>query len=123
MSALPVIQRDDASAEFFDAAAQGRLLIGECPPCGRVALLRGRSCRGCGGELRSTAASGDAVLRTWAVTEGPTVFGYVELAEGPWFETLLMDVDPTALHDGLRLRVRFPRPEGGEAVPVFGLPS
>lgn len=120
----PVL-RDDPSAAFFDAAARGQLLIKTCPGCARHAHPREHDCPGCGTPLDWHPASGEATLVTWSLgtpgrDEPPVLFGYVELAEGPWLEALLVDIPADRLAEGLPLRVTFHRPPGSEEhIPVF----
>ncbi len=124
-----VVQRDDASAPFFDAAAHGRLLIRRCGACGRYLPPQQTTCVD-GGELEWVTASGSATLVTWAVDHAPapspvlldasgaaTVIGVVELAEGPWMNAALPGVDAAALVAGMALQVDFV--DFGEHVPVF----
>jgi uncharacterized OB-fold protein len=124
------IERDDASAAFFDAAARGVLLLRRCPGCGAVYAPNRQRCRD-RDDLEWAEASGEGVLVTWAVDHqdpldpslaGPdghtSVFGFVELAEGPWLQVPIVDTDPVELRAGLPMVVRFLRPGGGEAIPV-----
>jgi len=115
---VPQVQRDGFSAAFFDAAGQSVLLIKRCTKCGTYGPPRQTTCRRCGAEAEWTAASGDATLVTWTTTSSMT-FGYVELAEGPWLETILVNVDPSLLYEGAPVRVTFLRPPDSEAIPAF----
>ena len=63
------IERDDASAPFFDAAREGRLLIKRCGACGRLHPPSQERC-GDSDELEWQDASGAATLITWAVDDG-----------------------------------------------------
>lgn len=122
------VRRDDASAAFFDATARDQLLIKICPDCDASAAPRARQCRRCGTPLSWLPASGDATLVTWSATPpardgavgDPTFFGYVELAEGPWLESLLVEVTAADLVEGMRLRVTFlDRAGDEERIPAF----
>jgi uncharacterized protein len=123
---IPQVQRDDSSAPFFDAAARGELLIKRCSDCGVYGPPRQRSCRRCGSEMGWQPASGEATLITWTTKPSadpdtaPTPFGYVELAEGAWLETLLVDLSPGDRIEGAPLQVQFLREGTGEPIPVFG---
>jgi uncharacterized OB-fold protein len=125
------VQRDDASATFFDAAAGGQLLVRHCPVCGRIFPPSQRECTD-GDELGWEPVAGTAKLVTWAVDDGTStapeladaaadgeVIGIVELTEGLWLNTVLPGVDPATLREGMALRVDFLRLGGGEPVPVF----
>lgn len=122
------VRRDEASAPFFDAAARRQLLIKTCPNCGEHAAPRARDCRRCGTEMTWIPAAGEATLITWSAAPpgrddpgGPaTIFGWVELAEGPWLEALLVDVALADLREGMPLRATFVRRRGDdEHIPVF----
>ena len=131
------IVRDEASAPFFDAAAEGRLLIRRCAACGhwiapyqRMGTTLDR-CPACTSDRVEWAeASGRGTLVTWTVVHqagrrdpdaehDPHPVGVVELEEGPWL-TARLDADGTDLSAGMDLHVTFVRPGGGEPVPVFG---
>jgi uncharacterized OB-fold protein len=122
-----LVGRDDTTTAFFDGAAGGQFLIRRCP-AGHASRPQARQCSTCARvDLRWEPASGRARLVSWAVVpargasagEAPTVPALVELDEGPWWWTAVVGADPESLTEGLRLRVIFEQPEGGEAVPVF----
>ncbi|WP_445186452.1 Zn-ribbon domain-containing OB-fold protein [Pseudonocardia sp. Cha107L01] len=122
------VRRDEASAPFFDATATGQLLIKTCPNCHQNAIHRAQQCRGCGTKLTWLPASGDATLITWSATpparddpdQPVTIFGYVELTEGPWLETLLVDATLDTLSEGMPMRATFIRQHGDdEHIPAF----
>ena len=131
---LAALARDDASAQFFDAAAQGVLLYQRCAACGHAQLPIGASvrsrCRSCGrNEVQWTPASGQATLISWTsspirTAEGSApgpVIGLLELEEGPWLETQLRGLTGAAgeLDEGAPFHVGFEQPEGSEPIPVF----
>ena len=125
------IERDDASAPFFDAARAGRLVIRRCPSCDRLFAPHQASCPD-GSELEWVAADGRASLVTWSVDHGAgispeltsatgagEVIAIVELTEGPWLHTAVPGVDPADLSAGMAMRVEFATLGGGEPVPTF----
>jgi len=129
------VHRDDFSAPFFDAAASGSLLIRRCPRCGRHYPPQQRRCPD-GEEAEWAPAAGTGVLVTWGVEHGPppdpdlagpdgatSVFGYVELDEGPWYPAAIVDADPASLAAGDQMAVKFLRLGDGEPVPVFAPPA
>ncbi len=129
MSVGPV-DRDAATAEFFDGAAAGAFLLRRCPS-GHYSEPPAARCTTCGSSnLRWAPAAGGASLVSWAVTwataepgaeVGATVLVIAELDEGPWWWSQLVDAD-AALRVGTRLVIGFARAEGEhEAVPVFRL--
>lgn len=123
------VARNDATSAFFDGTARGEFLLALCSQ-GHWNRPQATRCHACDStELRGAAASGRARLVSWTVVhprpgrdrtaEPSRVPAIVELEEGPWWWTQLVDVDPAALREGLALHVAFIRPEGSEAVPVF----
>lgn len=102
---------------FWDAAAEGRLVLPRCAACGFVIWYPRRFCPDCGGrEVRWFEASGDGAVYSFTVTRkgqgawrdaGPYVVAYVELAEGPRLMTNLIGVDVDTVAIGQAVRVRF----------------
>lgn len=118
---MHAIVRDDASAEWFDAAGEGRLLIRECGE-GHVSAPQTITCPECGSTaLQWIQVPGNGVLVSYAVVErrgaDPLPVAIVELDEGPWMRMQIQDTDPATLSVGLPVVVRFATPEGGEPLP------
>ena len=113
---LAALARDDASARFFDAAAQGVLMYQRCSACGYAQLPIGGSvrdrCRNCGRNEAVWTADG---------TEPGPVIGLLELEEGPWMEAQLhaLTGDAAQLAEGAPFAVAFETRAGSEATPVF----
>ncbi len=125
------VDRDDATAEFFDGAAAGRFLLRRCP-AGHFSEPPSAACTTCAStDLSWAPAAGGAALVSWAVVWGRasgdtepsrTILVIGELDEGPWWWSQLVGADPADLAVGQRLRVEFPRAAAEhEAVPVFVL--
>ncbi len=125
----PVIERDEHSAPFFDAARDDVLLLPRCAQCGRWHGPQAVTCADCGSDrLTWERAGGTATLVTWAVVHSaphrafadqlPYVTGYVELAEGPWIVARIVAADPARLRAGTGLRVAFVHPAEGESYPI-----
>lgn len=125
------VARNEGTATFFDAAADGRFLLMRCAQ-GHWSRPQATVCATCHSTaLRPEASSGRARLVSWVVvhprpgadgTAGrPSVPAIVELEEGPWWWTQLVDVDLEALGEGTPLEVTFEHPPGSEAVPAFTL--
>ncbi|MGW2329796.1 Zn-ribbon domain-containing OB-fold protein [Streptomyces sp. NPDC001700] len=132
MSVSP-LTRDEHSAEFFDAAARGVLLLRWSKECGGYLPPAATVCP-CAPlaplEWRESSGLGEVV--TWTVIPArgpdaaavpPTVVAYVELAEGPWITVRVRNIDPAALRAGHPVRIGFETPEGGEAVPIAVQPG
>ena len=129
-TSLPPIQRDEASAEFFDAAAEGRLVVRRCDDCGHVRAPEVPMCTQCLSESFGwidTAGTGHVeswvVLHSRAGADGvapaPRVVATVELTEGPWMVAALHGIEPGGVRVAMAVRVAFERPEGSEPIPVF----
>ncbi|MDX3103776.1 Zn-ribbon domain-containing OB-fold protein [Nonomuraea angiospora] len=119
-----IVHRDAATAEFFDGTARGELLIRRCRACGAHSAPQARTCPRCASpELSWTAAAGTGLVVSWSVVHvkggPPFVVGIVELDEEPWVQAQIVEVAPEDVYGGMRVRVAFERPEGGESVPVF----
>ncbi|MFJ4722809.1 Zn-ribbon domain-containing OB-fold protein [Streptomyces luteogriseus] len=125
---------DPFTRTYWDAAAQGRLLIRRCDACGRAHHYPREFCPHCWSEdVTWETASGRATLYTWSVVHRndlppfaervPYVAAVVELAEGPRMMTEIVgEGEPPAplagadpgLSGGVELAVAF-----REGVPVF----
>ncbi|MGA5205111.1 Zn-ribbon domain-containing OB-fold protein [Streptomyces variegatus] len=122
---------DAFTRTYWDAAAEGRLLIRRCGACGRAHHYPREFCPHCWSEdVTWETASGRATLYTWSVVHRndlppfsdrvPYVAAVVELAEGPRMMTEIVreggdrvGADPD-LSGGTELEVAF-----REGIPVF----
>ncbi|QKV97645.1 Zn-ribbon domain-containing OB-fold protein [Streptomyces sp. NA02950] len=129
---------DAFTRPYWDAAAEGRLLIRRCAVCGRAHHYPREFCPHCWSEdVAWEEASGDATLYTWSVVHRndlppfgervPYTAAVVDLAEGPRMMTELVDGASGDPHNGaglsvgmpLRAAFRAPGDGGTPAVPVF----
>src|SRR5947208_2169381 len=127
----PPVERDEASAGFFDAAAHGRLAVRRCATGDGLFAPEVARCPRCGRATEWITVSGGGRLVTWTVVHRsphpalaevvPYVTAVVELAEGPWLHTRLAVDDASRLAAGLPVAVAFARPSDGESVPYFVL--
>ncbi len=126
-------EADAFSRPYWDAAADGRLLIRRCRAdgCGAAHHYPREFCPRCWSEdVVWEAASGRATLYTWSVVHRndlppfggrvPYTAAVVDLAEGPRMMTEIVDCPEAELRIGMELLVHF-RDVGGDgpAVPVF----
>jgi uncharacterized OB-fold protein len=113
---IPVI--DSASAPYWDAARQGRLLIAECGACGRVHHYPRPFCPHCwSDDVRPVQASGAGTLYTYSTVYAndlppfhdrlPYVAAIVELAEGPRVMTTIEGAQPDGLRVGMSVTASF----------------
>lgn len=120
-----VPEADVFTRTYWDAAAEGRLLIRRCGACGRAHHYPREFCPHCWSEdVTWEDASGLATLYTWSVVHRndlppfgqrtPYVAAVVDLAEGPRMSTEVVESGPGELRAGLALEVVF-----REGVPVF----
>ncbi|MEW2414304.1 Zn-ribbon domain-containing OB-fold protein [Streptomyces sp. NPDC046866] len=123
---------DEFSRTYWDAAAEGRLLVRRCGACGRAHHYPREFCPFCwAGEEQVVweQASGRAVLYTWSVihrndlppfgTRVPYTAAVVDLAEGPRMMTEVVDCEAGALRVGMPLEVAFREAAEGVWVAVF----
>lgn len=130
MLLAPVI-RDDFSSAFFDATAEGRLLLRYSPSSGEWSEPSAVVCSVTQArDLEWREASGRGKLVSWTIKAGrpqgdepaeDAVIGIVETDEGPWLSLLLPDVDVSRLADGAPVVVDFVQPDGSEHLPVARL--
>jgi uncharacterized OB-fold protein len=108
---------------FFDAAAQGRLLLKYCAACGTFHHYPRALCPFCGSDRTTwTEASGRGTIYSYSVFRRapiPYAIAYVTLAEGPTMMTNIVDCDLDAIRIGQPVRVVFKPTEDGPPVPMF----
>jgi uncharacterized OB-fold protein len=122
------VERDERSAGFFDAAAEGRLVVHRCRDCGHLFGPEIITCTRCSSEDTDwEPVSGDATVVSWVVVHRrardgeappPSAVAVVELTEGPWLTLPVEGMANDELAPDLPVRVGFVRPEGSEAIPV-----
>jgi uncharacterized OB-fold protein len=119
--AAPVV--DPTTKPFWDAARQGRLMLGLCQDTGRHFWYpRGVSPFTLSTNVALVPASGTGSIYTFTIMRGAAPFcaAYVELDEGPRMFTNIVDCDLAEIRIGMRVRVVFKPTEGdGPPVPVF----
>ncbi|MFC5721758.1 Zn-ribbon domain-containing OB-fold protein [Streptomyces gamaensis] len=125
---------DPFARPYWDAAAEGRLLIRRCRAqgCGRAHHYPREFCPYCWSEdVGWEEASGRATLYTWSVVHvsdlppfderPPWTAAAVDLDEGPRMMTEVVGCPEDLLRVGMPLRVRFrPGPVPPLRTPVFG---
>lgn len=120
--------RDERSAAFFDALAEGRLLLRRCVPHGHISAPEVMFCAQCDSpDLEWTEATGTGELASWTATHsrpdetGDTTvtayIGLVELAEGPWLLARLMTDDGDRVRTGAAVTLAVI--EAGEPIYAF----
>ncbi|MFJ6569965.1 Zn-ribbon domain-containing OB-fold protein [Streptomyces sp. NPDC091292] len=126
---------DAFTRPYWEAAAEGRLLLRRCGACGRAHHYPREFCPFCWSEDGAwERASGRATLYTWSVVHRndlppfgdrtPYVAAVVDLAEGPRMMTEVVEGEGnpaagTDLEVGMELEVAFRTVGDGLAVPAF----
>ncbi|WP_430336112.1 Zn-ribbon domain-containing OB-fold protein [Rhodococcus sp. ACT016] len=120
------LERDHASAQFFDATAREVLLLKRCSDCRRWSAPEVVNCPQCGSaSLQWRESEGVGVVASWAVirpkpgTGTPLPVCIVELSEGPWLRGQLRIEDLASIHTGMKVRTQFDAADDGESIPVF----
>ncbi|WP_406125317.1 Zn-ribbon domain-containing OB-fold protein [Streptomyces sp. NBC_00989] len=118
-------EADAFTRTYWEAAAQGSLLIRRCADCGRAHHYPREFCPHCWSEdVTWEPASGHATLYTWSVVHRndlppfgervPYVAAVVDLAEGPRMMTEIVECEAAGLRAGTAVEVRF-----RDGIPVF----
>ena len=120
---LPAPAIDPASRPFFEAAREGRLLLGRCTETGRLFFPpRPFSPFTLGPDVTTVAAGGGGTIYSLTVSRGaePVALAVVELDEGVRLLTNIVEADGDALSIGQAVRLRWAETEDPEArLPVF----
>lgn len=108
---------------FWDAAAQGKLLLRHCTACGQAHYYPRTICPFCFSDRTEwREASGKGTIYSYSVmrrAEVPYAIAYVTLAEGPTMMTNIVECDLDAIRIGQAVAVTFLPSEGGAPVPMF----
>lgn len=123
------VWRDEASAQFFEAAREGRFLLRRGSNGTYLAPSSRLDPEDPTKELEWAEASGDGHLLSWIVGRArpdatgaqPIVSlgGLIALQEGPWILAPIDCDDVGALRAGLPVSATYPAPLDGEVLPVF----
>jgi hypothetical protein len=118
------------TAPYWEAAAEERLLVQECPDCGLVYAYPRANCPDCfSGDVEWVEAEGTGEVYTYTVSRQmsgwpeedlPLILAYVELDEGPRITTNIVDCDPEDVEVGTSVEVQFVETEDDSVgIPVF----
>ncbi len=120
---IPPPEANPETRPFWEAVAQGRLLIGKCASCGKPHYYPRAICPLCGSDATELVqASGRGAIYSYSVMRRvpvPYALAYVTLDEGVTMMTNIVDCDLDAVRIGQRVRVVFKLSEGGPPVPMF----
>jgi uncharacterized OB-fold protein len=108
---------------FWDAAAEGRLLVKTCAACGQRHFYPRSICPFCGSDRTEwLEASGRGTIYSFSVMRrvpAPYAIAYVMLEEGVTMMTNIVDCDLDAIRIGQKVAVVFTPTDGGPPVPMF----
>jgi uncharacterized OB-fold protein len=125
----PLPLADDVTAPYWKAAAEGRLLIQQCPVCGHRQWYPRALCTACGADPEWLECSGRGQVHTFTVVrqmgmapfrdELPYAIAMVELEEGPmvYGNVTGCAVDDVAI--GMPVEVWFTRAEDEIGIPSW----
>ena len=110
--------------QYFEGAAQGKLLIKKCSACGEVHYYPRGICPFCFSDKVSwQEAKGTGTIYTYSVTRrgGPVPYciAYVKLDEGVSMMTNIVDCDLDTVRCDQKVKVVFKKTEGGVSIPMF----
>lgn len=110
---------------YWDAAAEGRLLIKQCNACGEKHFYPRRFCPFCmSDDTVWVECSGRGSVYTFTVSARAPVFpitAMIALEEGPIMMSAIVDADPSRVAIGNRVNVAFTPTADGQPIPVFRL--
>jgi len=120
---IPAPEPNPETRSFWEAAAQGRLLIGKCRSCGKPHFYPRAMCPLCGSaETEMVQASGRGTVYSYSVMRRvpvPYALAYVRLDEDVTMMSNIVDCDLDTIRIGQRVQVIFKPSEGGPPVPMF----
>ena len=110
--------------EYFDAAAEGKLMLKKCGECNEVHHYPRALCPFCFSDKVSwVQAKGTGEIYTYSVTRrgGPVPYciAYVTLDEGVSMMSNIVDTDLDTIRIGQKVKVVFKKSENGTSVPMF----
>jgi len=110
---------------YWEAAAQGKLLLKRCAGCGAYHFYPRVLCPFCFNEQTEwREASGTGTIYSFSImrrAEVPYAIAYVTLTEGPTMMSNIVDCDLDAIRIGQPVRLVFKPAENGQQVAMFTL--
>ena len=110
------------SKAYWDATAEGKLLVKTCNDCKQPHYFPRALCPFCFSEnMKYVESKGTGVIYSYSVTQGkePYTIAYVTLDEGVTMLTNIVDCDFDKLKIGQKVKVKFFDTGEGNAVPMF----
>ena len=109
------------TAPFWEAAAQGRLLIMHCNACGENHFYPRPICPFCmSADTAWLQVSGRGTIYTYTLLRRGPAPAYITLEEGPTLMSVIVDGEASPIAIGQAVKVGFqPLAEDGPILPVF----
>jgi uncharacterized protein len=108
---------------WWEAAAQGRLLVPKCMACGRAHWYPRAVCPHCGSSaIEMHEAKGTGEVYSYSImrrAKAPYAIAYVRLAEGTTMMTNIVDCDFDHIRIGMPVRLVFKESAEGYPLPMF----
>ena len=107
---------------YFDAAAQGKLLVKRCAACSKLHFYPRAICPHCFSERTEwKEAAGTGRIYSYSIvrTGAARAMAYVTLDEGVTMLTNIVDCNLDSLRIGQKVRVVYKPAEDGTPVPMF----
>lgn len=120
---IPVPEINEESQYFWDATAEGKLLLKKCADCNEFHYYPRSICPFCMSDNTEWVESpGKGTVYTYSVMRRSPVqycIAYVTLDEGVTMMTNIIDVDLDAIKIGMAVQVAFVDTGEGCALPYF----
>ena len=121
--AAPAINPE--TKHFWDAAANGQLLVKKCLACGEVHFYPRSICPFCHSDRTEwQVSSGRGTIYSYSVMRRapePYAIGYVTVEEGPKLLTNFVDCAFDDIKIGKTVKLIWKQSDGGPPVPMFTL--
>ena len=115
--------------EYFEAAAQGKLIIQKCPDCGHTQFPPKTLCTSCGQSPEWTETSGKGQVYTFTIVRRhgvepfsgltPFVLAMIDLPEGVRLMGNITEVDIDNVHVGQNVEAYALRIDESMALPLW----
>ncbi len=122
---IPAPPVNPESKPYWDACAEGKLLVKHCTACGKAHHYPRTMCPFCFSdktEFRPAKGTGE-IYSFSVVKRGPPIpyaIAYVTLAEGPKMMTNIVDCDLDSIKVGQKVKLVFkPVEDGSTQMPMF----
>lgn len=130
LTAIKKVGGDHLDLPFWEGTAQGQFLLHRCDACGRHYWPASRCILHGNAAMAWVPASGRGTVHTYTIMHHayaprmaarlPYCVAVLELEEGPFFHTNIVDCSMDAVHVGMAVSARFEQDEdSGLTLPVF----